>query len=264
MRAPQVVLVAYRSPLWLKVAVGSFLARFPDQQILVVDNNPRPGERGWHPACEEERQWLAAHPGVRLLPNDGDDRTHGAGMDLALAWCREHGVEAMLHIETDCYVSGVDWYRHLTEAIDRGAWMAACHRKAWGPLHPCPSIWKVDEVRAGFRRHDGAEDVRHPRFAELFDIEAYRRELGLDVRTDEWSWDTGLKAWFDAALVDRAVQVPKSGFAHYWRGSINRQEHPHLFLDPRLLRYSRPSVRQWTRVVAAALATRLGRRSGAA
>ena len=160
MRAPQVVLVAYRSPLWLKVAVGSFLAHFPDQRILVVDNNPRPGEHGWQPQCEEERKWLAAHPGVRLL--------------------------------------------------------------------------------------DGG------------------RELGIDVRTDEWSWNTGLKPWFYAAIVDRAVQVPKSGFAHYWRGSINRQEHLHLFLDPRLLRYSRPSVRQWTHVVSAALVPRLGRRPGAA
>ena len=256
MQTPQAVLVAYRSPLWLKVAIGSFLARFPGREILVVDNNPRRSDPGWDPGCEEERDWLAAHPNVRLLANEGDYRTHSAGMDLALEWCRAHDVEAMLHFEPDCYISGVEWHRALCDAIAGGAWMAATFRKHWGPLHPCPSIWKVSEVRASFRRHDGRADAAHPRFAELFDIERYRRDTGVDVRTQKWSWDTGMKAWFEAAVADRAAHVSGRGFAHYWLGSQGRQEHLHLFLDPRLLRYSRPSLGRWTRAVAGGLAAR--------
>jgi len=248
-RSPQAVLVAYRSPLWLKVAIGSFLAQFPDQEILVVDNNPRRSDPGWEPECEAERQWLADHRRVRLLPNPGADRSHGAGMDLALAWCRENGVAAMLHFEPDCYISGATWYRELVEAIGGGAWMAATHRLSWGALHPCPSIWSVADVRASFCRADGSIDVPHPRFPELVDSEAYRRKIGIDMHTTRWKWDTGQKAWFEAAIADRAVKVSRAGFAHYWRGSQTRQEDPSLFLDPRLLRYARPSPARWTRVV---------------
>ena len=261
MRAPQAVLVAYRSPLWIKVAVGSFLAHFPDQHLLVVDNNPRHGEHGWRPACEEERAWLTAHPRVRLLPNEGPVRSHGRGMDLALAWCRDHGVETMLHIESDCHVRGVQWYRHLVAAVERGAAMAACHRKSWGPLHPCPSLWRVSEVRSSFDT-DQRVDTTHPRFAELIDVEAFRRNsVALGAR-ETFFWDTGMRAWFDAAVEDRAVQVPGPDFAHYWKGSINRQQHLHLFLDPRLLRYSRPPLRLWARVVGGRLLDAARRRGG--
>src|SRR5688572_29394697 len=128
MRPPQAVLVAYRSPMWLKVAIGSFLEHFPGHPILVVDNNPRRSDPGWDPQCEEERKFLAEHRGVRLLPNDGPDRTHGSGLDLALEWCRSHGVSTMMHFEPDCYIRSGEWYRHLVEAVDRGAWMAGCFR----------------------------------------------------------------------------------------------------------------------------------------
>lgn len=258
---PQAILASCRSPLWVKVAVGSFLAHFPDQEILVVDNNPLPGDRRWEPENEAERAWLAAHPNVRLLANPGPDRTHGAGMDLALQWCRDHGVETMLHIETDCHVRGVEWYRALTAAIDRGAWMAASHRKSWGPLHPCPSIWRVGEVRTSFREQDASADRAHPRFTELVDVDTFWRNSGARGRYADFFWDTGLRAWFQAAVADRAEQVSGKGFAHYWRGSMERRESPHLFLDPRLLRYSRPSLRQWRRRAARLLRVGSGRRT---
>ena len=90
---------------------------------------------------------------------------------------------------------------------------------------------------------------RIPGSPELVDSEAYRRRIGIDMRTTRWRWDTSQKAWFEAAIADRAVRVSGAGFAHYWRGSQTRQEDPSLFLDPRLLRYARPSPARWTRVV---------------
>lgn len=254
---PQVVLVAYHSALWIRVAIGSFLAQRPGETILVVDNNPRRADLAWETACEEERQWLSAHPHVRLIDNEADDRTHGAGLDRALAWCRAQGVATMLHIEPDCYVTGLEWYSNLTAAIEGGAWMAACVRKPWGPLHPCPSIWRVDEVRASFRRQDGTVDATHPRFTELVDVERYRLESGVDARTQRWSWDTGLKAWFEAAVAHRAAAVSGRGFRHYWCGSQTRREHLDLFLDPRLVRYTRPTIRRWTHVVGRQVAQRI-------
>src|SRR5262245_65863364 len=104
------VLVAYHSADWIRVAVESYLEHFPNDRLLVVDNNPRRGEAGWMPACARERAWLAAHPGVVLVDNpappDGvlRNRTHGAGMDVALAWCQSAGSRVMVHFEPDCLV----------------------------------------------------------------------------------------------------------------------------------------------------------------
>ncbi len=254
--ATQVVIVAYRSPLWIRVSVGSFRRHFPGQRVLVVDNNPRPGDPRWDPACEVERAWLAAQPDVEVLRNEGGDRRHGRGMDLALAWCRARGVDAMLHVDSDCRISGAGWYHNLVGAIAGGAWMAAIARKPWGPLHPSVSIWDVREVRASFERCDALADAQQPCFAELVDIERFAREPDVegDPRHTPWKWDTGIKAWFEAARRDRAVLVPGPGIAHYWYGSHGREQYLHLFLDPRLLRYTRPAPHVWARHVGGALA----------
>ena len=189
-----------------------------------------------------------SQPRVILVHNPGPDRTHGAGLDLALQWCRERGAEAMLHFEPDCYITGAEWYRELIAAVEHGAWMATTFRKSWGPLHPCPSIWNVREVRASFRRADGRPEAAHPRFAELVDVARFERDVRLTPEA-KWRWDTGLKAWFEAALAGRAVQVSGKGITHYWRGSQTRRDDLRLFLDPRLVRYTRPSLRQWTLAV---------------
>jgi hypothetical protein len=181
-------------------------------------------------------------------------------MDMALEWCREHDVTAMLHFEPDCYIAGRKWYRDLTDAIDRGAWMAACHRKSWGPLHPCPSIWDIKKVRASFGRCNGQVDAGHPRFVDVFDSERYRLETGVDARTEPWTWDTGLKAWFEAAIADRAVEVSGDGFHHYWRGSTTRRDDLALFLNPKLTWYARPSMRIYPRAVAGNLVARITRK----
>jgi hypothetical protein len=178
-------------------------------------------------------------------------------MDLALEWCRAHGVDAMLHIDSDCRISGTGWYHNLVGAIARGASMASCARKPWGPLHPSVSIWDVHEVRASFERADGLADAQHPRFPELIDVARFSREPdvpGGDPLRTPWKWDTGIKAWFEAAIRDRAVLVPGPGIAHYWYGSHGREQHLHLFLDPRLLRDTRPTPSLWMRTVGSALA----------
>ena len=49
---------------------------FPEDRLLVVDNNPRPGETGWSAAFRRERSWLSSHPRVNLI----DDRVTFAGV----------------------------------------------------------------------------------------------------------------------------------------------------------------------------------------
>jgi hypothetical protein len=225
------VLVSYHTRHWIRVAVGSYLEQFPDERLLVVDNNPKRGETGWTSSCEAEQRWLACHPQVELLDNPTPDqdwgtRSHGGGVDLALAACRARGAEVLLLLEPDCLVSGRAWRDNLLAALAAGAWMAGCSPRAYGPIHPVPTAWRVAEVRASFKASQPrAPDEEHPRYRELVHpeiLEAEYRPIGI---WDWWSrhWDTGEKAWFEAAVHDRAVAVPGPGFRHYWHGSYARR-----------------------------------------
>jgi hypothetical protein len=226
------IVVAYHSASWIRVAVESYLEHFPEDRLLVVENNPRRGEVGWLPECAQEREWLASHPGVILIENpappDGllHNRTHGAGMDLALAWCRSHGAKVLIHIEPDCLVAGRRWRDNLLCALDRGAWMAAGVRQCHGPLHPTPSAWLVNEVRASFTITPWrGPDEQHPRFAQLVDPDALKYDSSPMGVWIGWTchWDTGHKAWFEAAVRDRAVLVETPDFTHYWHGSYGQR-----------------------------------------
>jgi hypothetical protein len=222
-------MVAFHTANWIPIAVESYLAQFPDDRLLVVDNNPQPGESGWSPASRRERRWLDSHPRVDVVADKASfpgalaRRTHGDGMDVALAWCRSRGADVMLHLEPDCLVTGSDWRENLLRAIQQGAWMAGAHKKPWGPIHPTPSAWLVKEVRSSFREQTRTRRLDHPRFREFVDVEALEAAVEpLVASIRAWAkenWDTGDKAWFEAAMHDRAALVDAPGFQHFWCGS---------------------------------------------
>jgi hypothetical protein len=223
------ILVAFHTSHWVRVAVGSYLEHFPNDRMLVVDNNPRRGEVGWEPHCDDERHWLANHPNVELLerPTAGraeiDEQTHGAGIDRALEWCRQRSIPVALLLEPDCWVTGRAWRDNLERAIDAGAWMAGCDRRSHGPIHLTPSAWVVGEVRASFRVQLLGADTEHPQFRQRVNLGIFQRDLAPRF-WPKWSqlWDAGQKAWFEAALHDRAALVDGAGFRHYWQGSSRR------------------------------------------
>ena len=225
------VLVAYFTADWIRVAITSYLHHFPDDRVLVVDNNPSRGEVGWLPLCERERHWLRSHPRVDflanpLLPSPVDGYApHGLGMDAALAWCRDRGADVLLHFEPDCVIEGRRWRENLLWAISEGAWMAGSIRKAYGPIHPTPSAWRVDQVHGSFTARERAPDESHPRFHELFQLSVLK-----DVcrHPGEWSWcerfwDTGEKPWFVAAVAGRTALVDAPDCRHYWYGSTKNR-----------------------------------------
>jgi hypothetical protein len=225
-------LVAYHSRHWIRVAVESYLDHFPGEKILVVDNNPRRGDGGWAPDCQREREWLASHPALIVIDNAGPpdgplgNRTHGAGLDVALDWCRREGARVMVHLEPDCLVAGRIWRDRLLEAIDNGAWMAGAIRQCHGPLHPTPTAWRVDKVKASFTIAPWkGSDENHPRFGELVHPEALADDhspMGVWIGWTRY-WDTAHKAWFEAAKYDRAAQVEAPDFHHFWHGSLEQR-----------------------------------------
>ncbi len=227
-------LVSYKTPRWTPVAVRSYLRQWPDESVLVIDNNPSPQERGWSPIIDSERVWLDQQSNVVRVFNSGR-RGHGDGMDMGLEWCRDHGIDVIVHFEPDCVIRGTEWRDRLLGALENGAEMAGAHRYAFGPIHPCPSAWRTDVDWPSFRSHQRSEDEKHPRFRELFDL-----PLRLDTaarqgssKLEFWSrfWDTAQRAWFFAAVRDKAILIDKelaAGFKHYWKGSSNNRNHSHL------------------------------------
>lgn len=240
------VVVSYRSRLWIQVALRSFHEQFPHWRILVVDNNPQPGEPhfGWYTAAE--RDWLRNQPYVDVIGQPDQPRTHGRALDCAVAWCRERRIPWLLHLEPDCLVSGADWFDRLCAGIDRGAGMAASHRKEYGPLHVTPSLWAVTDSQPPSMDYSNRRpDQLHPRFAELFNLPWLLGEAPPRWRWFwEQQWDTGQKAWFDLAVCDRAAHVePTRDFEHYWEGSLVPKGEDWFRPRPELWRYLDPHYR---------------------
>jgi hypothetical protein len=127
----------------------------------------------------------------------------------------------MLHLEPDCLVTGRLWRENLLRAIEQGAWMAGANRKPWGPIHPTPSAWLIRQVSGTFKGRPMARDIDHPRFQELVDLDVLE-EQAREQGCWEWArtrWDTADRAWFSAAIHDRAALVEAPDFRHFWLGS---------------------------------------------
>jgi hypothetical protein len=225
------VLVSFHTPRWIKVALRSYHHYFPADTVVVVDNNPDEGDPGWDAECEAERRWLAHYPWARVLKNESADKRHGAGIDVAVEYCRSMGAECLLHFEPDCLISGVEWYDELWRGIDQGAWMCGAMRQCYGPIHPTPSMWRVQAIAASFADQPRGSDPQHPRYAEVFDYETLMNRVR-DESADRgvwWTihWDTGQKNWFEAAVRDRAVLAgATTDFRHFFCGSSHHRNHP--------------------------------------
>jgi hypothetical protein len=207
----QVFTVSHFTRVWIKLVVRSFQKFFPAETLLVIDNNPDNG----NPKCEQERLWLRQQAGVCVIPNNGR-RTHGGGIEKALEWGRCHDMDVMIHIEPDCLISGSIWRQSLIKGIERGAWYVGSHKKQYGPIHPAPCALATAPSWGTFDAVRKTQDeVRHPRFLELYKVEA--------LKNAPWHlthWDTAQRNWFFAAVNDRALLVEAPDFSHLWKSSM--------------------------------------------
>lgn len=118
--------------------------------------------------------------------------------------------------------------------------MSGMTQLMYGPLHPCPSMWSVQQPWASFVEQPRGADVEHPRYRELFWID---RQLGaIEANFPEmlpwWqvNWDTAQKNWFQAAAEDRAFRVPEcNDIRHFWSGATAHRDHPEFGSNPQLL-----------------------------
>lgn len=239
------VIISYKSPLWIKVGLRSFRRFFPGTPILIIDNNLDSGMQGYDSRAETERKWIKDwcsqdrynHFEKTVSP----EKNHGLAMDRAAQWCRDHGVRWMMHFEPDCLIDGIEWANRLLGASAKKVWMAGSHRKSYGPIHPTPSIWDVNQIKSSFKEQLRGSDMSHPRFNELVDMKDLMSPENITSPWFEhyWGnwWDTAQKPWFDAAVHDKALLVEETpDFKHYWSGSRCNPD-PVKFGDSRLAQY---------------------------
>ncbi len=221
---------AFHTPRWIKVCLRSYRDHFPDHPIAVVNNNPAKHEPpdgtndkscDWSAACDVETRWLERFPRITLLRNPGPNREHGACLDLLLQFSRQAGYDYMLCLDPDCLVRGRAWLERLMQAAEAGDWMTGGSYCAAGPLHNVPAIFDTRVDWHSFRAATRGEDLRHPRYQEVVDLERLRRfsETFCDGAA-VLNWDTGQRNWFLAATADKARFVDCSdGLIHFWGGS---------------------------------------------
>ena len=240
------VFISWNTRRWMPVGLGSFRKHFPSWQVLVIDNNPERGAAGWNEDHEAERIWLQSQSGVIVIKHAGPVRTHGAAVDTAVQWCRQNKVSYMLHLEPDCLISGTRWYEKLCRGIDTGAWMSGSHRKEYGPIHPTPSLWRVDKIQTSFDYASRIPDEDHPLFHKLF-RRAWLLEAITNARQDLqfWTttWDSAQKAWFQFAVEGKAYHAEETDdFKHFWAGSNKAISERHFQKNPELGRFTEAAL----------------------
>lgn len=228
---------------WTKVGVGSFRKFFPEQKILLVDNNPPTQSSAEAEKITAERDWVKSLKNVEIISGGIESEdilgkwSHGSGMQLAAEWCRAHEYDYMLHIEPDVLVSGRKWYEALLEGANQGFWFIGSHQKSYGPIHPTPSLICVRELASSFWAQPREQDSKHARFEELFNLSKLLKDCRKlypkeQIAWFEKNWDAAQKVWFEAATSDKALLVPEMvDFRHFWLGSKvapNPQKFPEI------------------------------------
>lgn len=227
---------------WPKVTVPRFRRYFPDETLIIVDQNDKPNRREFANETVLTNNTGASPYGPETLTSlekwtyaahVENGRTHGDGMDLAAKWCKENGYDVVIFWEPDCVIRGREWAENLLAPIEQGrAWMTGTF-KWFGIIHPCPSAWRLDKVNHSFRRCSKMQDVQHPRYRELIDtgkLVQEIREFGNWMPEHmNWfllyNWDAAGKNWFECAVQDKAVNVGKQeSIHHFWGSSQPNQE----------------------------------------
>jgi len=235
----QFVTVSFHSQNNIQRAISSFSRHFPEERLLVVDNNPLPEQVfkrrtlfNWVPNVDDERNWLKRRQDIIIIrPNIEKIDVplfHGDGLNCARKWCLRNGYDAMCHFEPDCLIRGRDWYIRLRQGIDRN-WMCGLYKRAGHGIAPCPCLWMLEPTKhIDFNVQPKRGDVNDLQYEELVGPKVYAKDMGQwAVEYFKANWDMGGKLWFECAIRNKAAyKAPSSDFTHLWNGSIkNAKKH---------------------------------------
>jgi len=245
------VVIAFHTNKWLQHLVEDLWDTFPTKSILLVNNNPRPGEQLFYNLPKtiqqrqskttqqkstvskkvtikdytkemflhditEENKWIKenANRFIKVLEPQTRDLTHGAGIDLARKWCIDNNISTMTHIEPDCFFRNENWYHEHIDAIKHGYWM-------------------VSSFKVG---HKSGLDTKlplgiyactiliKPTISKSFvfqhrDHYSDPKIIGPGYRFNS-AWDTGHAIWYHCAARNKALFIPNKNIWHYGNSAV--------------------------------------------
>jgi hypothetical protein len=232
-------MTCYYTHNWILEAVDSFRRFFPSKPILFIDNNPP------LPECVDEKRYIRSVTSSQVIRGLQYNRTqpssycdHGLMMDLARDFCESQNIDVMLHIEPDTFTTGYRWYYSMLKAIEDGAWMCGTNRLPFGPIHPTPSMWRLDRKFRSFSHCPKGDDKNLANYKILIDETKHPAQADAIYRDH---WDTGLANWFDCAVAGKDALVDAQDLIHFGGGKKasrrsveQRYAHAHL-PEPRFL-----------------------------
>lgn len=228
---PTAIIVSFHSVNWIRNSLESFHKILPEINILVVDNNPK------IPECINEKKYLNSLPWITTIrtphPNTIHRRgsphfDHGKALDYGIAWCKNK-FDLALHIEPDCLTLGRAWFEKMVNKIKEGYWMVGSKKFSFGPIHPTPSLWRIDKIKHSFSQVPKKEDINHPLYPSLFNhkiLKDINDPDYMEIR-EKWyeeHWDTGFKNWFECAINQKSSCVNIKDFIHFEDGTYNSEE----------------------------------------
>lgn len=200
---------------WTDICVRSFRHTFNNTvPLIVVDHNRN----------EAERKFLNEHEAIILEQSSEYDRSHGAGLDTAVRWAKEHNYEAIVLVEPDCIFESQKWYHEMQRQMMDGAAMVATFRHQYGPLHPAGSAWRISDIPGSFRSVPKDDHVYHPDYSALVKLDTLAKSV-IDAEYNShlcgffmYHWDVGIRNWFLLEILKKkTVLINHDGFWHFWR-----------------------------------------------
>jgi hypothetical protein len=226
----QAIMISFLSFQHSKKCVNSFQRVFPEQSLVVIDNNPLPENPRWTKECEEEREWLQNKKNLiyiesptrhihRGYPSEFNNsnihidyypyNNHGITIDFAVSWCKKNNVEIMLLLEPDCWITNKNWFNQSLERINNGAWVTGeieqiitynhlRKKQKWEEyvLQLAGSMWLVNEIDESFQIYPIIDDGHIKKII-----------------------DTGQRLFLKHSYKGKSSLLDLNGFNHLWHGS---------------------------------------------
>jgi len=210
-----VIMVAHYTYGWTQKCVRSWQHHFPEESLVVFNNNPFPGQvvkntRGtnrngliphWNRLCQKELNYLE-QMGCQIIdvPRSTESiisklPTHGAVLDFAFKKCSEYS--HILHIEPDCKIAGRSWLDSMISLSWDNAvvGLGRVNKGVGAVIEMCPTLWNVKSVL----------------------------EMGTSFeKTDVPERNTGQQIMRNFLEDGGVAAVPSKEFIHFHRGSGRR------------------------------------------
>lgn len=251
----QFILIAFHSFTWIKDTIESFYQHFPEETLLVIDNNPTELDRkSWtiEKICRlskddffknaiAESEWLGSLKYENFIYINQKDaeayevlsknqpkqrqgisvtpyrRTHGYGVNVARKWCLHNDIQAMCCLEPDCDINGRNWFDKMANKFRSEQLWIVGNRKNSAGMVACqaPVIFLLEPTKHITFQFCEKEDDL---LHPLYHTIYKENEYGGGDKVWNYNWDMGAKVCFYCMVNNKAGSIQTKDIKHHGCG----------------------------------------------